>query len=204
MRLRNNAKLNEYIKNSKYLISTFPFKLDSNCIIELGMGKGEMLTEMAKKMPNKIFIGIEKFATVSAKAIKRAEILGLNNFFVINDDIGKLESFFIGKTNLIWLTFSDPWPKKRHFKRRLTYKNFLDKYKLILNSDGIIKLKSDNDFFYNYSLDSLNEYGANIIYKTNDFYQSEKIKDNIATGYEKKWVSKNKNINYLEFNFKNN
>lgn len=204
MRLRNNNNANDKVFQSKYLIKDFPFQINDNYVIELGMGKGEMITELAAQNPDKIFIGIEKFNTVIAKAIRRAKEKNLNNFFVINKDIKYIDEFLTGKCSLIWLTFSDPWPKKKHYKRRLTYKFFLEKYKKILLPKGIVKMKTDNDILFESSLESIREFkGANLLYHTNDLYKDiEKLKNNVPTGYEKKWVEKEKNINYLEFNFK--
>lgn len=201
MRLRKDPNAQNFIQNSKYVINEFPINLNKEIILEVGMGKGEMLTELASKNPEKTFIGIEKFDTVAVKAIKKAEKLNLTNFFVICEDLDKLRDAFQGQVEEMWLTFSDPWPKVRHYKRRLTYKTFLDIYKQILSSKGVLKIKTDNDRFFAWTLESLAEYGAKIIYQTNDLHKSEKNKDNVCTGYEIKWSEKGKNINYLEAKF---
>ncbi|TNK93325.1 tRNA (guanosine(46)-N7)-methyltransferase TrmB, partial [Mycoplasmopsis pullorum] len=98
----------------------------------------------------------------------------------------------------IWLTFSDPWPKARHEKRRLTYKTFLNSYAKILSKDGVLKFKTDNDKLFEYSIESLEENKWNITFLTIDLHNNEKNSDNIMTGYEIKWSSIGKNINYLE------
>ncbi|MGL4343014.1 MAG: tRNA (guanosine(46)-N7)-methyltransferase TrmB [Metamycoplasmataceae bacterium] len=201
MRLRYDKNANNIVEKSNFVLREFPIKLNNKTVVELGMGKGEMLLSMAKDCPNKVFIGIEKFNTVIAKVVKNIEKEDIKNIFIINKDIKNIEEFFDGKVNEIWLTFSDPWPKKGHTKRRLTYKDFLKKYEKILNKNGIIKLKTDNDSFFNFTLESLKEYGANLIYCTRDLYNDPKIESNYPTGYEKKWILKGKNINYLEFNF---
>ncbi|MGL5520159.1 MAG: tRNA (guanosine(46)-N7)-methyltransferase TrmB [Metamycoplasmataceae bacterium] len=202
MRLKFNKEAKSLVEESNYLIKVFPYKIKGETVIELGMGKGEMLLELAKAQPDKNFIGIEKFDTVILKALKRFEKEKLNNVLVINKDIKNIEEFFEGKVNEIWLTFSDPWPKKRHAKRRLTHKLFLEKYQGILAANGIIKLKTDNDNFFAYSLESIREFSnTKILFETNDLHSSIKNENNFYTGYEKKWNERGKKINYLEFCF---
>ena len=204
MRLRNDPRAREYLENSQYLIENFPIILDENIILEIGMGKGEMLCEMAKLNPHKKFIGIEKFPTVTAKAAKKFNENNLKNIFIINKDLDSLFDQFQGMVNEIWLTFSDPWPKKRHYKRRLTYRKYLNLYKNLLSSNGILKIKTDNDLFFNWSLEEIDNFNsAKIIYQTTDLHNSDKNSTNIPTGYEIKWSSKGKNINYMEVVFTN-
>lgn len=198
MRLRNDPKAWDKLKESGYLIEEFPYKLSENTIIELGMGKGEMLTQLAYQNPDKIYIGIEKFATVAAKAARRAKHLELKNFFVICEDIVKLPELLDGKVNTIWLTFSDPWPKVKHERRRLTYKTFLELYMSILEKGGVIRFKTDNDKLFEYSVESMKAFGLHLSNVTRDFHKHEASKDNVMTGYEIKWSSEGKNINYLE------
>lgn len=201
MRLRNDPNSAKYLEQLDFVIKSFPIYLNNKTILEIGMGKGEMLIEMAKSNTDLIYIGIEKFPTVCAKAAKKIENLQLSNIFLICSDIEKIKENFEGQVNEIWLTFSDPWPKKRHFKRRLTYKSFLDIYKSLLSANGILKIKTDNDNFFNWSKESILKYGAKIIYETNDLHKSKKNESNIQTGYEIKWSSKGKNINYMEISF---
>ena len=202
MRLRNNPNAIIELESTECLIQKFPHKVDTNTVIELGMGKGEMITDLASKNPNTKYLGIEKFATVAHKAYKRAESLEIKNFNIICDDIQKLPELLEGKVNTVWLTFSDPWPKARHDKRRLTYKTFLDLYKNILTDDGVIRFKTDNDKFFEWSVEHMGEYGMKLSNVTRDFHSHEASKDNSMTGYEKKWSESGKNINYLEARFK--
>ncbi len=202
MRLRNNPNAQVELDASKYTAKEYPFKVNKNVIIELGMGKGEMITELAAQNPDKYYVGIEKFATVAHKAMKRAEKLELDNFSIIDKDIKDLPELIEGTVETIWLTFSDPWPKARHEKRRLTYKSFLDHYKNILSEDGVINMKTDNDKLFLYSLESMQEYGMEILAVTRDYHNSEWIKGNVMTGYEKKWSESGKNINFLRARFK--
>lgn len=202
MRLRNNPEANSIIEKHESIIKIIPIKVSENTILEIGMGKGEMITQMAINEPDKKFIGIEKFPTVVLYALKIIDTHNIKNLKIVCQDIFKLSDSFEGKVSTIWLTFSDPWPKKRHFKRRLTYKTYLDIYKKILKPDGVLLIKTDNDSLYNFSIESLEEYGAKIIYKTTNLYSSERIKNNIPTGYEIKWNKRGKNINFIEAKFK--
>lgn len=201
MRLRNNPNAIPELEKSKYLIQEFPVKLDKNTVLEIGMGKGEMITQLAKNNPTIEYIGIEKFATVAHKAMKRAEALELDNFRIICDDISNLPDDLNGKVDTIWLTFSDPWPKARHDKRRLTYKTFLDIYKQILSKNGVIRFKTDNDKLFEWTIEHMEEYGIKLSNVTRDFHNHDASKDNIMTGYEIKWSSNGKKINYLEARF---
>ncbi|MGL5590681.1 MAG: tRNA (guanosine(46)-N7)-methyltransferase TrmB [Metamycoplasmataceae bacterium] len=201
MRLRNNPEANHIISNHPSVITDIPIKIDKNTILEIGMGKGEMLSQMAINNPDKNFIGIEKFPTVVLQALKLIDNNKISNLKVICQDISKLSEAFEGQTSIIWLTFSDPWPKKRHYKRRLTYKTYLEIYKNLLSEKGILKIKTDNDILYDYSIESLKEFGATILFQTSDLYQSDRIKNNIQTGYEIKWHNRGKNINYIEATF---
>ena len=198
MRLRNDPEADKKLIESGMLINDFPYTLPANTTIELGMGKGEMITQMAKENPDQIFIGIEKYATVAAKAVKRAKEMELKNFFVICEDIFQLPELLKGQVDTIWLTFSDPWPKARHEKRRLTYKKFLEIYKALLTDKGVLKFKTDNDKLFEYSVESMEEFGLKLSNVTRDFHNHKASVGNVKTGYEIKWSSLGKNINYLE------
>lgn len=198
MRLRNDPMADQKLIDSGILIQDFPFQISKNTTIELGMGKGEMITELASLYPNRQFIGVEKFPTVAAKAAKRANELGLKNFLIICEDIVKLPELLDGKVDEIWLTFSDPWPKARHEKRRLTYKTFLEIYENLLSENGVLKFKTDNDKLFDYSEESMRNFGFQLSNITRDFHNHKSSKNNVKTGYETKWSSIGKNINYLE------
>ncbi|MBZ4195167.1 tRNA (guanosine(46)-N7)-methyltransferase TrmB [Mycoplasma tauri] len=199
MRLRYDSKAKEKLELSNFLIKQTDSKirLDKSTVLEIGMGKGEMLVELAYKNPNFKFIGLEKYETVAAKCLKRAKELDLKNFFILIEDAKNIGEIFEGKCSTIWLTFSDPWPKKKHLKRRLTHKFFLDKYSEILDNNGILKFKSDNDKLYDFSLNSLNEANWKIIDNGTDLHSSKHSVNNIMTGYEQKWSLLGKNINYI-------
>ena len=201
MRLRNNPNAQRQLEVSNYLIQTFPYEVFSNTVIELGMGKGKMITELAKNNSTINYLGIEKSPTVALKAVKKAENKNLNNFKIICGDIKNLNNLVKGKVKKIWLTFPDPWPKKRHAKRRLTHINFINLYKNILLKNGKILLKTDNDKLFNWTIKHLKENKIKIKNITNDFHNHHTSQNNIMTSYEKKWSSAGKKINYLEINF---
>ncbi|VEU75504.1 tRNA (guanine-N(7)-)-methyltransferase [Mycoplasmopsis maculosa] len=199
MRLRNDNKAEQKLLDSGFLyeFKNKKIQLKNDDVLEIGMGKGEMIVELAYLNPNINFYGLEKYATVAAKCIKKAKEYDLKNFKIILEDASKIEEIFEGECNTIWLTFSDPWPKARHEKRRLTYKSFLKKYSLILSKNGLLKFKSDNDKLYEFSLESLLENNWIIIDNGTDLHNSFHNSSNIKTGYETKWSSLGKNINYI-------
>ncbi|UVD81548.1 tRNA (guanosine(46)-N7)-methyltransferase TrmB [Mycoplasma iguanae] len=201
MRLRNIKNSKELLLASDFTLQQFPYIITANTVIEMGMGKAEMLVQLAEQNRHLEFIGIEKYPTVAYKSLKKAAAKELKNFKIINLDIKDLPGKLLGKTDLIWLTFSDPWPKKRHHKRRLTYKSFLKIYKELLSENGVLKMKTDNDDLFAYSIESLKSFGAEIIHLTDDLHNSQWAVGNIMTGYEKKWTERGKKINYLAAKF---
>ena len=202
MRLRFNKDAINNIINSEYNIDSFPFTLPKNSILEIGMGKGKMITDMAFSNPNNFYIGLEKYATVAEKAIKKANELKLNNFKMIIGDAKNLREYVNGKFDNIWITFSDPWPKKRHIKRRLLYRDFLNIYKDILSQNGNIYFKSDNDGLYEFALEEMYELKLNIVHTCTDLHNCDYFKNNYLTEYEQKFKDLNKNINFIIFNYK--
>ncbi|UUD35303.1 tRNA (guanosine(46)-N7)-methyltransferase TrmB [Mycoplasmopsis caviae] len=205
MRLRNDKEAPNKLEDSNLLITKnqYPIILKPTDVVEIGMGKGEMITQLAQANQDINYYGLEKFATVAAKCIKKAKEYELKNFKIILEDAKEIENIFKGTCGTIWLTFSDPWPKVRHFKRRLTYKDFLEKYKLIMNKDTILKFKSDNDKLYEFSLESFKENDWEIIDHGKDLHASKYAKDNVMTGYEVKWSNAGKNINFIFTKLKN-
>lgn len=198
MRLKYNKNAIAKIQNSKYYLSNYPIKLNNSTILEIGMGKGDMIINMAKELPNFNFIGIEKYASAAVKVLSKLKNDDLKNFHFVVGDASKLDEYFVGNCQTIWLTFSDPWPKNKHIKRRLTYKSFLEKYEKLLEKNGILKIKTDNDNFYKFSINSLLENNWEIIYQTTNLHKTNKFNEKFQTGYEIKFSSLDKNINYLE------
>ena len=204
MRLKNVKGANEIIiKGTYYVSNPYEYKGNwNNCFnnensiyIEIGMGKGDFIIENAQRYPNINFIGIEKYDSVIVRAIQKSNELELNNLKIVRIDANKLMDIFDKEIDTIYLNFSDPWPKERHAKRRLTSPQFLAIYDDIFKSTKKIIMKTDNIDLFNYSLDSLTNHGYEITYKTNNLDCLDK--NNIMTEYENKFYNKGIKINKL-------
>ncbi len=205
MRLRNVKNAYEIVNNSNYVIKNPEqyigkykelFNNDNPINIEIGMGKGDFIIGMAKKYPNINFIGIEKYESVMVRAIEKLENIDLPNLKLIRMDAINIDKVFNKEINTIYLNFSDPWPKKRHAKRRLTSEIFLKLYDKIFISTPHIIQKTDNILLFASSIESLVDYG----YKFNKVsldLEHEDI-DNVITEYENKFMSMGTKINYLD------
>lgn len=200
MRLKHIKDADKIINRSTYIIENPEeykglwnklFNNDNNIEIEIGTGKGKFIIEKALQNPNINFIGIEKYDSPLVGAVKKLEELDINNLRLICYDALTIDSIFDREISKIYLNFSDPWPKKRHTKRRLTSNRFLEKYDLIFKDTKRIEIKTDNDDLFNYSCESLTKYGYKIIEK-----DTNHISD-ITTEYEDKFRSIGKNINYI-------
>lgn len=193
MRLRNNPKATQRLEASDLVIKTKQanyFNNENPIHIEIGMGKGDFIIGMAKKYPNINFVGVEKYATVLEKALSKLEESKLDNVRLLNIDALELLDYFEKHSvSEIYINFSDPWPKSRHAKRRLTYKTFLDLYKELLKSDGILKQKTDNQSLFESSIMSYNQYGVNLEFISVDLHHNVIAKDNVMTEYERKFSS---------------
>lgn len=205
MRLKNIKGASEKILLGKYFINNPSdykgrwnelFKNNNPIYIEIGMGKGNFIIKNAVNNPNINYIGIEMYDSVILRAVEKTNELELNNLYLIRMDARLIEDIFDKEIDLIYLNFSDPWPKDRHAKRRLTSPRFLEKYSNIFKSKNKIIMKTDNIDLFNYSVESLKDYGYTIDYLTNDLH---KDKDNIiTTEYEDKFINKGVKINFLE------
>lgn len=203
MRLRNNPESTAILQDSPLILKE-PIDLTNQVVhLEIGTGKGDFIIGMAQKYPNVTFIGVEKFATVLVKALKKIEQLNLKNVYLINMDAKELPEFFQPNSiEALYLNFSDPWPKKRHFKRRLTYASFLNIYETLLKENGLLKIKTDNMGFFESSLVSLNNYQAIFEYVSLDLHNSERVKDNVMSEYERKFTALNQPIYALDCKFR--
>ncbi|MTH75689.1 tRNA (guanosine(46)-N7)-methyltransferase TrmB [Metamycoplasma hominis] len=201
MRLRFNKNAETSLMASPMTFKDFPIDNKRNTILEIGMGRGTMLTKLALKHPDIEYIGLEKYSTPAYSALKKAIDLNLENFHIIIGDAINLSTYFKNKIKTIWLTFSDPWPKKRHYKRRLVYRDFLKIYQNILDKDGVVYFKTDNDMLYQFAIDELKEINAKIIYQTSDLHHCNFEIENVFTDYEEKFNKLNKNINFIAFTF---
>ena len=147
MRIRNIKNAKEIINNSELVITNNIFKDDKPLYIEIGCGKGNFIIETAKQNPNINFIGIERYESILLRAIKKIEDIPSNLRFMCID-AKEIDKYFNHNVDKIYLNFSDPWPKKRHAKRRLSSTEFLKKYDNIFKSEKIIEMKTDNDDLY--------------------------------------------------------
>lgn len=199
MRLRNNPKAYDIMAENSELVILDPvshkgkfkdvFEQQHPLHIEIGMGKGDFIYEMARRNPDINFIGIEKFPSVIAAAINKInQKEKINNLRLMHYDAIQLNDIFAkNEVDHIYLNFSDPWPKKRHAKRRLTSHAFLDVYKNILIDNGQIEFKTDNRGLFEYSLVSVNQYPMNLEYVSLDLHHSPEMENNVMTEYEKKF-----------------
>lgn len=206
MRLRNVKGADKIISESKYVILEpekrkgkwgIEFGNDNPINIEIGMGKGDFIIGMAKNNPNINFIGIEMYDSVISKAILKLEDENIKNLRLIRMDARLIEDVFHKEINMIYLNFSDPWPKKRTAKRRLTHERFLSKYDNIFKNNKEIHMKTDNTALFEFSIESLSEYGYKLRNISLDLHSSD-FENNIETEYEKKFSSMGVKINRLE------
>ncbi|MHC0038911.1 tRNA (guanosine(46)-N7)-methyltransferase TrmB [Pseudoneobacillus sp. C159] len=157
--------------------------------IEVGTGKGRFITGMAKANPDINYIGIELQNNVLVTALDKLIEAELPNLKLMNVNAEDLEKYFNkGEVNRVYLNFSDPWPKKRHEKRRLTFDSFLRIYENILVDEGEIHFKTDNQGLFEYSLTSFSKYGMLLNYVSLDLHRSD-FEGNIMTEYEEKFAS---------------
>lgn len=174
------------------------FANDNPIHMEIGSGKGIFITTLAKNNPQINYIAVEKFPAVLIKLVKKIPENGIKNLAVISVDAEKLEEIFtLGEVSKLYLNFSDPWPKKRHAKRRLTSPEFLKLYKKILNLGSIIEFKTDNRDLFDYSVEKFRNEGYNLTQLTYDLYSSDMIEGNIPTEYEEKFHGLGTPINKL-------
>ena len=206
MRLRNVKGSKEIIESSKYIILNPEenkgkwkevFGNDKPIHIEIGMGKGDFIIGMAKNNPNINFIGIEMYDSVIVKAVQKLENEELDNLKLIRMDANEIDKVFDKEIDTIYLNFSDPWPKKRHSKRRLTSHDFLLKYDVLFKGQKRIFQKTDNIDLFVFSIESLSTYGYTLKNVTLDLYHNM-IEGNVATEYEKSFSNNNIKICRLE------
>ena len=204
MRLRNLKNKDLIIQECEFLIREPEeykgkykelFPNDNPIHLEVGMGKGTFIYNMARAFPEINFIGIEKYENVLARAIAKMEEVP-NNLKIMNYDAINLDKIFDKEINTLYLNFSDPWPKKRHERRRLTSIDFLKVYDKIFESEKKIVQKTDNIGLFAFSLKSLNNYGYVFEDVCLDLHNSDIF--NIKTEYEEKFSNLGFKINYLK------
>lgn len=173
--------------------------------IEIGSGKGKFITTLAANNPDKNFVAIELQTTAAGIILRTKLEQGLDNLQILRGDALVLDYFFPARcAEKIYLNFSDPWPKKRHEKRRLTYKAFLASYQKVLRPDGELEFKTDNSGLFAYSLQSLNNYGMVFDFVSVDLHHEAEdiVAQNIETEYEHKFAAKGNPIYAVHAHFK--
>lgn len=200
MRLKHIKNADLIINDSPYIVKdpkslrgkwNTLFNNDNPINVEIGTGKGKFIIDLAKNNPNINYIGIEKYDTPLVGAVKKLSEIDLPNLKLICFDAYDINDIFDREIDKIYLNFSDPWPKKRHAKRRLTSPIFLEKYDKVFKNIKRIQMKTDNDSLYEYSMESFILNGYEVI-KTDTNYL-----DKYTTEYEDKFISLGKNINYI-------
>lgn len=206
MRQRNVKNKKEIIENCELVISKPEqykgkweqvFHNEHPIYIEIGMGKGDFIRENALKYPYINFIGIEKYDSIMALAIKKIDGYDIPNLRLIRMDALNIDSVFYKEIGKIYLNFSDPWPKPRHAKRRLTSKEFLDKYDKVFQGEKVIEMKTDNRALFEFSLISFTSKKYQIDDICLDLHHSY-YEDNIMTEYEQKFYNENRIIYYIK------
>lgn len=164
--------------------------------VELGMGKGGFITEMSARHPEINFIGVDRYDELlrraSVKALRLREESGtlLRNLALVRHNVEQLEDMFEpGEVEMFYLNFSDPWPKKRHAKRRLTHPRFLEMYRRILPAGGEIHMKTDSSLLFEFSLNAFADAGFKLRNISLDLHRDGPPADNVMTEYETKFVA---------------
>ena len=201
----------ELINKSKYIVnnpSEYKNKWDSffnnknEIHLELGMGRGEFIINMAKKYPNINFVGLELNENQIAYACERLNNINLPNLKLICADATLIDNFFSKEIDTIYLTFSEPWPKRHDEKKRFTSIYYLKLYDKIFKKDKHIILKTDNKILFQYSLEILSSYWYEFKKVSLDLHNDEREIDTIPTDWELKCIKDKKEIYYLDAYFK--
>lgn len=200
MRLRNITGSREMIAESDYVIHepnnykgkwNEIFGNDHPIRIEIGMGKGRFIMDLARMNPEINYVGIEKYSSVLLRGIQKMETDPLPNLYFIRMDAEEItEVFGREEVDMIYLNFSDPWPKDRHAKRRLPSREFLCRYDEILAKDGVIEFKTDNHDLFQFALEELEPAGWHLDLMTEDLHHNEEMMHgNVMTEYEERFSS---------------
>ena len=208
MRLRNIPGAKAAITGSSYVVQNPEewkgkwkqcFTKEQPLHIEVGMGKGRFIMDMAAAHPDINYLGIERYSSVLLRALQKMEETPMPNLrFICMDAADVTEVFAKDEVSRIYLNFSDPWPKDRHAKRRLTSRQFLERYHNILKEEGRVIFKTDNRPLFDFSLEEVKEAGWTLEKSTFDLHHSEYVEGNIMTEYEEKFVAKGNPICMLQ------
>ena len=204
MRLRNIPGAQDAILESPYVVQEPQtkkghwgevFVKKQPLHIEVGMGKGRFLMDLARLHPDINYIGIERYSSVLLRGLQKRSEMDLENiYFMCIDAKDMTEIFAPGEVDRIYLNFSDPWPKDRHAKRRLTSPVFMSVYDKILAPRGVVEFKTDNRGLFEYSMESIPSAGWEITEHTSDLHNSTMAEGNVMTEYEMKFASEGKPI----------
>lgn len=175
------------------------FGNDNPLYLEIGCGKGQFITGNAVKYPQRNFIAIEGHQSVVLRALEKTEEKSIENIRYVLEYVKDIRDFFEdGELAGIYLNFSDPWPKERHAKRRLTYGKRLLQYFQVVEEGAAVWFKTDNDSLFDFTLEQIDETGLEIAEISRDLHRSEFAEGNVATEYEEKFSNVGKNINYVK------
>lgn len=210
MRIRNKPWALDYLEQHDDLVDidmshkhqiVSRFKDEQPVHLEVGTGMGRFITEMALRHPETNFIGVELDKNIMIRVVEKAHALGLTNLQLVLLDANHLSEYFNAQEiTQLYLNFSDPWPKNRHEKRRLTSSRFLEQYKTILKDTGMVQFKTDNRGLFEYSLTSMNNFGMSF-QEVNLNVHSPEPPDNIRTEYEDKFSEQGYLIYQLRASF---
>ena len=210
MRQRNIKNLDQKIRRNSTFLVTDPescrgrwrevFGNNAPVYLEIGCGKGRFIALRAAAFPEKNFIAVEGQSNVALRALQKAETCHFDNLRIFIDYVDDLGRYFEpGELAGIYLNFSDPWPKARHAKRRLTYREKLKNYRSVMSPEGTIEFKTDNDGLFAFTIDEIRNAGFSIWEMTIDLAASTFESKLFTTEYEERFGSAGKNINYVKF-----
>ena len=210
MRQRNIKNLDQKIRRNSTFLVTDPescrgrwrevFGNNAPVYLEIGCGKGRFIALRAAAFPEKNFIAVEGQSNVALRALQKAEICHFDNLRIFIDYVDDLGRYFEpGELAGIYLNFSDPWPKARHAKRRLTYREKLKNHRSVMSPEGTIEFKTDNDGLFAFTIDEIRNAGFSIWEMTTDLAASTFESKLFTTEYEERFGSAGKNINYVKF-----
>ena len=207
IKIKNADKI---VKNCPYVVNNPKeykgkwntiFENKNPIYLELGMGRGDFIIDMAKTYPNINFIGLEAIDSQMVRAVENLTNKNLPNLKLINCNAEEVDNIFQKEIDTIYLTFCDPWPKKIDEKKRFTHVNFLKKYDKIFKKQKHIILKTDNKGFFAYSLESLSNYWYTFKRISLDLHHDENPIPNIMTNYEKQYFKEGRPIYYVDARF---
>ena len=211
MRYNVVKNANSILESNSYLVKN-PYaykgkwaslvKNNNPICLELGMGRGTFIIEMAKTHPNINYIGLELDKNQTATALKNIKDLHLDNLKMINADALKVAEIFGREIDTIYLTFSEPWPKKGDEKKRFTAINYLKLYDRIFKKNKHIILKTDNKILFASALESLSSYWYTFDKVSVDLHNDERKIENIMTDFERQYFKEHRQIYYVDASFK--